>query len=185
MNAPSRHPVAIVSERPFGKLRRIEAEWDKPPSIAEILDAQTDVTDYFRAHCVARVVDQVVPREMWRHVRPKPYCIRGGQVIDVRRDVHAAARQSGRRRWRPQESDRHGGYDRGSGGSDGRLRRRAWPARIYKVGGLREHSAVGAFAQLTAITADAITTKIIHRWPDEIGKPITGCHRTLDIPVGD
>jgi hypothetical protein len=39
-----------------------------------------------------------------------------------------------------------------------------------------EHSAshgmvtVGGFAQLTTVTADAITTRIIHRWPYEIGE---------------
>jgi len=32
--------------------------------------------------------------------------------------------------------------------------------------------AVGAFAQLTTVTADAITTRIIRRWPDEIGQPL-------------
>jgi hypothetical protein len=28
---------------------------------------------------------------------------------------------------------------------------------------------VGAFAQLTTVTRDAITTRIVHRWPDHIG----------------
>lgn len=32
--------------------------------------------------------------------------------------------------------------------------------------------AVGAFAQLTTVTASAITTRIIHRWPDKIGDVI-------------
>ena len=32
---------------------------------------------------------------------------------------------------------------------------------------------VGAFAQLTTITRDAIVTKVIKRWPDLIGCPIT------------
>ena len=31
---------------------------------------------------------------------------------------------------------------------------------------------VGGFVQLTSITREAITTKIIHRWPDEIGEQI-------------
>jgi len=38
--------------------------------------------------------------------------------------------------------------------------------------GLRAHAAVGAFAQLTTVTAEAITTKILRRWPDEIGEPL-------------
>jgi hypothetical protein len=32
--------------------------------------------------------------------------------------------------------------------------------------------AVGCFAQLTTVTPGAITTKIIRRWPDEIGRPL-------------
>jgi hypothetical protein len=84
MNAPLRHPVAVLKERPFdGRLRRLEVDWDRAPSIAEILDAQEDLPQGFRDRCVARVVDDIVPREMWRYVRPKPCCIRGGKVIDV------------------------------------------------------------------------------------------------------
>jgi hypothetical protein len=37
----------------------------------------------FRDRCVCVINDQIVPREMWRHVRPKPCCIRRGKVIDV------------------------------------------------------------------------------------------------------
>jgi hypothetical protein len=33
---------------------------------------------------------------------------------------------------------------------------------------------VGAFAQLTTVTPDLITTRIIHRWPDELGRPLDG-----------
>jgi hypothetical protein len=29
-----------------------------------------------------------------------------------------------------------------------------------------------ADAQVTTATADAVTSQIIHRWPDEIGKPM-------------
>ena len=31
---------------------------------------------------------------------------------------------------------------------------------------------VGGFLQLTTVTEDEISTRIIHRWPDEIGKPL-------------
>lgn len=31
---------------------------------------------------------------------------------------------------------------------------------------------VGGFAQLTTITREGITTKVIHHWPDEVGQPI-------------
>jgi hypothetical protein len=76
--------IAVLKERPFdGRLRRLEVDWNAAPSIAEILDAQDDVPDYFRERCVARVIDELVPREMWRYVRPKPYAIRDGKVIDV------------------------------------------------------------------------------------------------------
>lgn len=31
---------------------------------------------------------------------------------------------------------------------------------------------VGGFAQVTSITREGITTRVIHRWPDEVGQPI-------------
>ena len=84
MSAPLRHPVAVLKERPFnGRLRRLEVDWNNAPSIAQILDAQDDLPQGFRESCVARVIDEIVPREMWRYVRPKPCCIRDGKVIDV------------------------------------------------------------------------------------------------------
>ena len=84
MNAPLRNPVAVLKERPFdGRLRVLQVDWSRAPSIAEILDAQADVPDNFRERCVARVVDEIVPRVMWRYVRPKPCCIRNCKVIDV------------------------------------------------------------------------------------------------------
>lgn len=84
MNAPLRHPVAVLKERPFdGRLRVLKVDWVRSPSIAEILDAQQDVPQSFREQCAVRVIDELVPREMWRYVRPKPCCIRDGKVIDV------------------------------------------------------------------------------------------------------
>lgn len=41
----------------------------------------------------------------------------------------------------------------------------------WEAKGLRMQSAIGAFAQLTTITVDAITTRIIRHWPDQIGMP--------------
>src|SRR5579859_4530125 len=84
MNAPLRHPVAVLKERPFdGRLRVLPVDWsaERTPSIAEI--AALHVPQPFRDQCVARVIDEFVPREMWHLVRPKPCCIRGGKVIDV------------------------------------------------------------------------------------------------------
>jgi len=43
-----------------------------------------------------------------------------------------------------------------------------WPASV-------NHHVVGGFAQLTTITENSIETKIIHRWPDEVGQPIRPC----------
>ena len=81
---PLLHPVAVLKERPFdGRLRRLEVDWSRAPSIAEILDAQEDLPQHFRDHCIARVIDEEVPREMWRYVRPKPCSVRNGKVIDV------------------------------------------------------------------------------------------------------
>ena len=86
MNAPARHPVAVLKERPFdGRLRILPVDWtaERMPSIAEILDAQDDLPDGFREGCVARVIDEIVPRAAWHLVRPKPCCVRDGKVIDV------------------------------------------------------------------------------------------------------
>lgn len=83
MNAPVRHPVAVLKERPFGgRLRVLDVDWSRLPSIADVLDAQ-EVSAEFRAQCVCVVNDEIVPRAMWRHVRPKPCCIRAGKVMDV------------------------------------------------------------------------------------------------------
>jgi len=74
MNAPLRHPVAVLKERPFdGRLRILSVDWaaERTPSIAEILDAQSDLSINFRAMCVARVNGELVPRELWHLVRPK------------------------------------------------------------------------------------------------------------------
>jgi len=86
MNAPLRHPVAVLKERPFdGPLRILPVDWsaERTPSIAEILGAQSDLPPGFRERCVARVNGELVPRAMWPHVRPKPCCVRGGKPIDV------------------------------------------------------------------------------------------------------
>lgn len=34
--------------------------------------------------------------------------------------------------------------------------------------------AVGGFGQLTTVTADAVTSQIIHRWPDNVGARLVG-----------
>jgi hypothetical protein len=47
---------------------------------------------------------------------------------------------------------------------------RKHPAGRDSDGGLLRN--VGAFAQLTTVTPDLITTKIIHRWPDELGSAL-------------
>jgi len=46
--------------------------------------------------------------------------------------------------------------------------------RVFPIdhGGDRSFVGVGGFAQLTSITRDGISTRVIHRWPDEIGEPI-------------
>ena len=72
MNAPLRHPLVRLKERPFdGLVRVLPVVWSAAPTIAEILDAQADVPPRFRALCVARINGELVPREMWRYVRPK------------------------------------------------------------------------------------------------------------------
>jgi hypothetical protein len=40
---------------------------------------------------------------------------------------------------------------------------------VYPNGG----GGVGGFAQLTTVSRYAITTSIIHRWPDRVGEPIS------------
>jgi hypothetical protein len=63
MNAPLRNPTAILKQRPFdGRLRVLDVDWERRPSIAEILAAQADLPQNFREQCVARVVDDFVPR---------------------------------------------------------------------------------------------------------------------------
>ena len=46
--------------------------------------------------------------------------------------------------------------------------------KVFEV--LRRHRApsalVGGFVRLTTVTRDAVTTRIIHRWPDRVGEPI-------------
>lgn len=49
---------------------------------------------------------------------------------------------------------------------------------------------VGSFIQRTALTHDEATTEIIHRWPDEIGKPLGFSDRrpklrVVDVPDGE
>lgn len=48
---------------------------------------------------------------------------------------------------------------------------RAHPV-AHPGGGFGILPTVGAFAQLTTIRRDIITTRIIRRWPDEIGRPL-------------
>jgi hypothetical protein len=52
-------------------------------------------------------------------------------------------------------------------------RARAWPI----TGTAETAHIVGAFAQLTTVTQDAITTRILERWPDKMGQKIgTAAH---------
>jgi hypothetical protein len=63
MTAPLRHPLVAVKERPFnGRLRILDVGWNDRPSIADILEAQTDLSQRFRDGCIARVNGVPVPR---------------------------------------------------------------------------------------------------------------------------
>ena len=42
----------------------------------------------------------------------------------------------------------------------------------HHADGFGTQPGVGAFAQLTTITPDVITTRILHRWPDALGRPL-------------
>jgi hypothetical protein len=46
--------------------------------------------------------------------------------------------------------------------------------KVDHTGNFGTVRSVGVFAQLTTIKPDAIDMKIIHRWPDEVGRPIAG-----------
>src|ERR1700678_2164117 len=75
MNAPLRHPVAVLKERPFdGRLRILPVDWaaEVMPSIADILAAQKDLPARFVEGCIARINGERVPRPLWHLVRPKP-----------------------------------------------------------------------------------------------------------------
>lgn len=55
---------------------------------------------------------------------------------------------------------------------DGRIILEAQRAFPMDHGGGRVFTGVGGFGQLTSITRDGISTRVIHRWPDEVGQPI-------------
>jgi hypothetical protein len=47
--------------------------------------------------------------------------------------------------------------------------------KVFEI--LRRHrvpgAMVGGFVQLTTVTRDEISTRVIHRWPDRVGEPIS------------
>mgnify|MGYP001002900966 CR=1 FL=1 len=55
---------------------------------------------------------------------------------------------------------------------DGRIILEAQRAFPMDHGGDRNFVGVGGFAQLTSITREGISTRVIHRWSDEVGQPI-------------
>jgi len=49
-------------------------------------------------------------------------------------------------------------------------------AHLIAGGGIDgEFCAIGGFAQLTTVTADAMTSRVIHRWPDKVGDKFESC----------
>jgi len=71
MTAPLRHPLVVLKERPFDGRVRILPVGRAGQTIEQIFAAQTDLPPKFAERCVARINDQVIPREMWSRVRLK------------------------------------------------------------------------------------------------------------------